>query len=552
VTRHAFHFDAAACSGCKACQIACRDRNALPAGVLWRRVYEVAGGGWTRQGDAWVNDVVAYNVSMACNHCERAICVEVCPTGAMAVHANGAVLIDVTRCIGCRYCEWACPYAAPQYDTAAGLMTKCTACSDDVAAGIQPACVTACPLRVLDFGSAAELAAQYGATANMHPLPDPALTQPSLLLKPHPSAPRPAVAQATTSSTGAGSVFGLPEAAGLPSAVSLPGAAGLPRVMNREEVVGPAALRRMREPSLVAFTLLAQAAVGLFWATLGVRLIAGSRAQPLLAAPFLAVGALLLVAVLASLLHLGARRNARYAMANVRQSWLSREILAALLFGGGWSALLVLHVTGLTSPAAIVAAGAFTGLAGGGLLYSMAQVYRLRTVPAWDSPLTTVSFLVAAGGLGTLSCALLLGITVEMAVRERAPFMAETVAAGMPLAATIASSMRLLLFGAATCIVVDVLLAPAWRGRRRAAARASDPGLRPPASQVMPPSTTRRLQALSLAAIVVAYTASAAPGSAVAVPWLSTVAGGLALFCVAAAAGIARTHFYASHGRHGL
>ncbi len=54
-------------SGCKACQAACKDKHNLPVGILWRRVYEVAGGGWTRRGEAWLSTVFAYNVSLACN-----------------------------------------------------------------------------------------------------------------------------------------------------------------------------------------------------------------------------------------------------------------------------------------------------------------------------------------------------------------------------------------------------------------------------------------------------------------------------------------------------
>ena len=78
-----FYLDAGACSGCKACQVACKDRNGLGTGVLWRRVYEVVGGGWRQEGAAWVQDVVAYNLSIGCNHCGRPICAEVCPAGAM-------------------------------------------------------------------------------------------------------------------------------------------------------------------------------------------------------------------------------------------------------------------------------------------------------------------------------------------------------------------------------------------------------------------------------------------------------------------------------------
>ena len=61
---YAFTFDASACSGCKACQEACKDKNNLPVGVMWRRVIEVSGGGWVQEGEAWTNNVFAYNLSI--------------------------------------------------------------------------------------------------------------------------------------------------------------------------------------------------------------------------------------------------------------------------------------------------------------------------------------------------------------------------------------------------------------------------------------------------------------------------------------------------------
>ncbi|MCG6956907.1 MAG: dimethylsulfoxide reductase subunit B, partial [Gemmatimonadetes bacterium] len=182
----AFWFDASACSGCKACQVSCKDKHGLPLGVRWRRVYEVAGGGWTRRDGAWLNDVVAYNLSVACNHCERPICVEVCPAGAITRRDDGVVLLDSERCVGCRYCEWACPYGAPQYDAAGGRMTKCTFCVDEVDQGGTPTCVTACTLRAMDFGTLEELEARHGPGAGMHPLPHPGLTRPALAVTPHP------------------------------------------------------------------------------------------------------------------------------------------------------------------------------------------------------------------------------------------------------------------------------------------------------------------------------------------------------------------------------
>ena len=183
----AFHFDSSSCSGCKACQAACKDKHALPASVLWRRVYEVTGGGWQRQGAAWVSSVFAYNLSIACNHCQQPICVEVCPAGAYTQRGDGVVLLDSQRCIGCRYCTWACPYGAPQYNPAAGRTSKCDFCADLLDAGRPPACVAACPLRALDFGDRDDLTAGYGP-AEVYPLPDPGLTRPALALTPHQSA----------------------------------------------------------------------------------------------------------------------------------------------------------------------------------------------------------------------------------------------------------------------------------------------------------------------------------------------------------------------------
>jgi anaerobic dimethyl sulfoxide reductase subunit B len=189
-SRLAFHLDASACSGCKACQAACKDKNGLPVGLLWRRVYEVAGGGWERRREAWLTSVFAYHLSLACNHCRLPICVEVCPSAAITQRSDGLVLLDAGRCLGCRYCSWACPYGAPQYDPAAGRMSKCALCADYIDAGRPPACVAACPMRALEFGDLEELQARHGQLAAVHPLPDPALTGPALVITPHKDASR--------------------------------------------------------------------------------------------------------------------------------------------------------------------------------------------------------------------------------------------------------------------------------------------------------------------------------------------------------------------------
>lgn len=170
--------------------MACKDHNNLPPGILWRRVYEVVGGGWEKSGPAWISSVFAYNLSVACNHCERPICVEVCPTCAINKREDGVVLIDPQRCIGCQYCSWACPYGALQYDAQAGKMTKCTFCIDQIEQGLPPACVAACPMRALDFGELAELVERHGALPELYPLPMSELTRPALVISPHPEAQR--------------------------------------------------------------------------------------------------------------------------------------------------------------------------------------------------------------------------------------------------------------------------------------------------------------------------------------------------------------------------
>jgi len=185
VRQYAFFFDASQCSGCKACQLACKDKHNLGPGVLWRRVYEVSGGSWRKQGEAWVPSLRAYNISLACNHCQEPICASACPTQAIWKRADGIVFIEGNLCIGCRYCEWTCPYGAIRFDGHTHLAVKCHFCFDLLGLGRPPACVAACPARALDFGDLEELQKRYGAIDRIFPLPDPAQVKPALIIRPH-------------------------------------------------------------------------------------------------------------------------------------------------------------------------------------------------------------------------------------------------------------------------------------------------------------------------------------------------------------------------------
>jgi anaerobic dimethyl sulfoxide reductase subunit B (iron-sulfur subunit) len=161
MAQYGFYVDLNACIGCKACQMACKDRAQNEVGANWRRVIEYAGGEWRREGEALVPDVFSYSVPIACNHCSNPPCLPVCPTAAIEKDENGIVIINVDQCIGCHYCEWACPWGAPVFYDALAVVDKCDFCKDIVDAGGTPACVEACPMRAMDWGDIEELRMRY-------------------------------------------------------------------------------------------------------------------------------------------------------------------------------------------------------------------------------------------------------------------------------------------------------------------------------------------------------------------------------------------------------
>lgn len=185
MTQYGFYIDSSKCTGCKTCQLSCKDNKDLDVGVNYRRVYEYAGGEWLKDGETWRNSVFSYYLSIACNHCSDPACTKVCPSGAMNKREDGFVVVDEQVCIGCKLCSMACPYGAPQYNEEKGHMTKCDGCYQRVEQGLEPICVGSCPLRALEFGPIDELRRKYGENADVAPLPPSSKTRPNIVIKPN-------------------------------------------------------------------------------------------------------------------------------------------------------------------------------------------------------------------------------------------------------------------------------------------------------------------------------------------------------------------------------
>jgi anaerobic dimethyl sulfoxide reductase subunit B len=171
-----FYIDATRCINCKTCEVACKDFNDAAVGQRIRKVRTFETGEFP--------DVLVWNISMSCNHCEAPLCVKHCPAGAYTKRPNdGIVVHDPKRCIGCRYCTWLCPYGAPQYDAKEGRVRKCNLCVDEIDAGRSPVCVMSCPMRAIEIGSLEEISARPGATIAIRCLPSPDITRPACRYK---------------------------------------------------------------------------------------------------------------------------------------------------------------------------------------------------------------------------------------------------------------------------------------------------------------------------------------------------------------------------------
>jgi formate dehydrogenase iron-sulfur subunit len=382
--QYGFEVDLDACTGCKACVTACRSLNGLDEDESWRTVGLLHG----------TSLPVQQTVTAACHHCLEPACLAGCPVDAYEKDpVTGIVHHLDDQCIGCGYCTFTCPYDVPRFNQARGIVRKCDMCAGRLAVGEAPACVQACPNDAIRVAlvDVTEIRERTREDTLVPGAPPSALTVPTTVYR---------------------SQRGL--------------APGL--VPADRFALGPA----RAHPPLAVMLVLTQLSVGAFLADWCLRTLApdgvAAGHRPTNALVALALG---LLALGASVLHLGRPRYAWRAVIGLRHSWLSREILAFSVFAALACSYAGLLWLGPASGSPLAdALGAVVAAAGAAGVVCSVMIYAVTRRPFWGTGRTAVRFALTTAGCG-LATVLVTTLTAARVPGDVA----------MPLALTLAGVM---------------------------------------------------------------------------------------------------------------
>lgn len=281
--QYAFQVDLDRCTSCKACVTACHSLNGLDEHETWRFVGLLHGG--TAEAP------VQQTVTTACHHCLDPACMKGCPVSAYEKDpVTGIVKHLDDQCIGCQYCTLTCPYEVPQYNPKKGIVRKCDMCSSRLEVGEAPACVQACPNEAIAIRVVSRDAVLEDAQGDAF----------------LPGAPSPGITVPTT---------------------TFKSERAFPRNMLPADFYAVRPSHQHRP--LVVMLVLTQLSVGAFCLDrVAGSFVSGAAQQLLRPVHSLAALGLGLLALFASVFHLGRPLYAFRAVLGLRTSWMSREILA--------------------------------------------------------------------------------------------------------------------------------------------------------------------------------------------------------------------------------
>jgi formate dehydrogenase iron-sulfur subunit len=358
--QYGFEVDLDACTGCKACVTACHSLNGLDDGESWRTATTLTGGATSTSRQQ--------TVTAACHHCADPACLNGCPVDAYEKDPITGIVSHLDdQCIGCSYCTLSCPYEVPVYNHRRGIVRKCDMCAGRLATGEAPACVQACPngAIAITIVDTAAVIARSAEGAVVPGAPPSRITAPTTVYR-----------STREQSSGDAPALAPPD--------------------------GPA----RRHTPLAVMLVLTQLSVGAFVVDFVLRLLTDRATGALPAFDAVVAAAAGVVALGASVLHLGRPQYAYRAVIGLRHSWLSREVVAFGAFtalGVPYAMVLWLWRTPPSSPVpdALGAAVALLGITG---VACSVLIYTTTHRSSWRPVCVATKFACSAAicGLATV------------------------------------------------------------------------------------------------------------------------------------------------------